>query len=188
MPGDEWQKFANLRLLYTYMFTYPGKKLLFMGCEFAQGIEWNSKQALEWHLLEYPLHKGIHKILQDLKSLYKQLPELYQHDVEADGFQWIDCHDHENSIISYMRKFENRLVIVILNFTPVPRNDYRIGVANEGDYKELLNSDSEYYSGSNFSTDNLISTDSIEAMGLPYSLKLKLPPLGGIILTPTSAN
>ncbi len=188
MPGDEWQKFANLRLLYTYMFTYPGKKLLFMGCEFAQKIEWDAKKALEWYLLDYPLHQGVQNILQDLNSLYKQLPELYQHDVEADGFQWIDCHDHEKSIISYMRKFENRLVVVILNFTPVPRNDYCIGVPNEGEYKEILNSDSEYYSGSNFSTDNLISTDNIESMGLPYSLKLKLPPLGGIILTPTPAN
>ncbi len=185
MPGDEWQKFANLRLLYVYMFTYPGKKLLFMGCEFAQGTEWNSQQSLDWYVLDYPLHQGVQKIAQDLNSLYKQRPELHHHDVEHDGFQWIDCHDHENSVISYIRRFEDKVVIVVLNFTPVPQEEYRIGVPNPGKYKEILNSDSIYYSGSNFGNDKEIYAENMESMGFTYSIKLKLPPLAGILLTPT---
>lgn len=184
MPGDDWQKFANLRLLFVYMFTYPGKKLLFMGCEFGQGTEWNSKKSLDWYVLDYPFHQGIQKIVQDLNSLYKRLPELYRNDVEQDGFQWIDCHDHENSVISYIRKFDNKIVIVVLNFTPVPRSEYQIGVPFAGRYIEILNSDSIYYSGSNFGNDEEIFTENMESMDLPYSLKLKLPPLGAVLLTP----
>ena len=188
MPGDEWQKFANLRLLFTYMFTYPGKKLLFMGCEFGQGTEWNSQRSLDWYVLDYPFHQGIQKIVQDLNSLYKQLPELYRHDVESDGFQWIDCHDHENSVISYIRKSKNKIVVVILNFTPTSHEEYKIGVPHAGGYKEILNSDSMYYSGSNFGNDKEILAEKVESMGYPFSLKLKLPPLGGIILTPTQVD
>lgn len=188
MPGDDWQKFANLRLLFVYMFTYPGKKLLFMGCEFGQGTEWNSRQPLDWYVLDYPFHQGVQKLVQDLNTLYKQLPELYHNDVEYEGFRWIDCHDHENSVISYIRKYGNKIVIVALNFTPVPRNEYRIGVPSPGEYKEILNSDSVYYSGSNFGNDQEILAENVETMGLPYSLKLKLPPLGAVLLTPTNLD
>ena len=183
MPGDEWQKFANLRLLYVYMFTYPGKKLLFMGCEFAQGSEWNSKQALDWYVLDYPLHQGIQKLTQDLNILYKQHPELHYHDVENDGFQWVDCHDHENSVISYIRRYDDKVILVVLNFTPVPHEGYRIGVPSSGIYEEIFNSDSIYYTGSNFGNENEIYAEQIESMGFDYSIQLKLPPLAGILLT-----
>ena len=136
-------------------------------------------------MLDYPLHQGVQKIAQDLNSLYKQRPELHHHDVEHDGFQWIDCHDHENSVISYIRRFEDKVVIVVLNFTPVPQEEYRIGVPNPGKYKEILNSDSIYYSGSNFGNDKEIYAENMESMGFTYSIKLKLPPLAGILLTPT---
>ena len=185
MPGDEWQKFANLRLLYTYMYTYPGKKLLFMGCEFGQGTEWNSHQALDWYVLDYPYHQGVKKLVQDLNFIYQQKPELYHHDVDAEGFQWIDCHDHENSIISYIRRYNDSIIISVLNFTPVPRESYVIGVPYPGEYKVLLNSDSSFYTGSNYNTEQILQTDDSEFMGFPYSLKLKLPPLAGLLLTQT---
>ena len=185
MPGADWQKFAHLRLLYLYMFTYPGKKLLFMGCEFAQGTEWNSHKPLDWYVLDYPLHQGVQKLVQDLNSLYKQRPELYRNDVEHDGFQWIDCHDHENSVISYIRRSKDKIIVVILNFTPVPHEGYRIGVPYAGEYKEILNSDSVYYSGSNFGNEDGIYTEDTETMGFAYSITLKLPPLAGILLTTT---
>jgi 1,4-alpha-glucan branching enzyme len=128
MPGDEWQKFANLRLLYTFMFTYPGKKLLFMGCDIAQGTEWNFNQSLDWYVLDYSYHKGIQTLVKDLNKLYVKHPALFQHDFDNQGFEWIDCHDVEQSIISFTRKTEQETLIVILNFTPVPRENYRIGV------------------------------------------------------------
>ena len=182
MPGDEWQKFANLRLLYTFMFTYPGKKLLFMGCEFGQGTQWNFNQALDWYVLDYPHHRGVHSLLKDLNALYKTNPPLFKHDFDHQGFEWIDCHDVEQSVVSYRRKDgDGNELVIILNFTPVVRHDYRIGVPQAGAYQELLNSDNNLYDGSHVINGER-STDDIAWMHLPYSVSLTLPPLGGIIL------
>jgi 1,4-alpha-glucan branching enzyme len=183
MPGDEWQKFANLRTLYTYMFTHPGKKLLFMGTEFAQGNEWNNAQALDWWMLEYGLHQGVQNLVRDLNQLYHNTPALYHFEFEWQGFEWIDCHDAEQSILSYIRKDDDDFVAVILNFTPVPRYDYRIGVPRQGQYKEIFNSDSSYYGGSNVGNgERELRADNEEWMGRPYSLVVNLPPLAGIVL------
>jgi len=182
MPGDEWQQFANLRLLYSYMFTYPGKKLLFMGCEFGQGSEWNFNQALDWYVMDYPNHQGVHRLVSDLNHIYKENPALYRHDFEPFGFEWIDCHDSHQSVISFLRKGDGRTLVVILNFTPVPRTDYRIGVPFEGTYKEILNSDSSYYGGSNMGNTGQLSTENQQWMGRPFSLRLTLPPLATVVL------
>ncbi|MGZ8213353.1 MAG: 1,4-alpha-glucan branching protein GlgB [Methylosarcina sp.] len=181
MPGDEWQRFANLRLLYTMMFTYPGKKLLFMGCEFGQGTQWNFHQSLDWYVLDYPHHKGVQTLLKDLNRIYKAQPALFKHDFDHHGFEWIDCHDAEQSVISYRRKTDGEEIIVVLNFTPVVRHDYRIGVPEEGAYREILNSDSGLYDGGNI-INGLIESDPIPWMNLPYSVSLTLPPLAGMIL------
>lgn len=182
MPGDEWQRFANLRLLYTYMFTYPGKKLLFMGCEFGQGSEWNFKQALDWHVLDYPLHQGVQKLVGDLNHLYRDNPALHYHDFDPQGFEWIDCHDSHQSVISFLRKNNDRYLIVVLNFTPMPREDYRIGVPFEGLYAEILNSDSSYYGGSNMGNAGQLQAETQTWMGRPFSLTLTLPPLAAVVL------
>jgi 1,4-alpha-glucan branching enzyme len=182
MPGDEWQRFANLRLLYTYMFTYPGKKLLFMGNEFAQGDEWNFDKALDWYVLDYPLHQGIQTLVADLNGLYKSNSTLHRFDFEQEGFEWIDCHDASQSIISYLRKDGDDFVVVILNFTPVVRHNYRIGLPVAGEYRELFNSDSTYYGGSNLGNERPILTDDTPWMNRPYSVELNLPPLGGLVL------
>ncbi len=181
MPGDEWQRFANLRLLYTFMFTYPGKKLLFMGCEFGQGIEWNFNQSLDWYVLDYEMHKGLQTFVKDLNKVYTSHPALFHHDFEHEGFEWIDCHDVAHSIISYRRKTESEELIVILNFTPVPREHYRIGVPEPGEYTEIFNSDSQYYSGSNLGNATAYS-EPVRWMNQYHSILVTLPPLAGIIL------
>jgi len=181
MPGDEWQRFANLRLLYTFMFTYPGKKLLFMGCEFGQGTEWNFNQSLDWYVLDYPSHNGLKTQIKDLNKLYTSHTALFQHDFEHEGFEWIDCHDVNHSIISYRRKAGEEELIVVLNFTPVVRENYRIGVPAEGNYTEIFNSDSSYYNGSNMGNANVLS-EPTPWMNLPHSINITLPPLAGIIL------
>jgi len=182
MPGDEWQRFANLRLLYTLMFTYPGKKLLFMGSEFAQGTEWNCEKALDWYVMDYPLHKGMKTLVSDLNNLYTSTPALYRHEFDPHGFEWLDCNDREQSILSYIRKNDEEYVISIFNFTPVPREKYRIGVPDLASYKIIMNSDSEYYGGTNVSNDETISAESIPWSDKPYSIELNLPPLAGIVL------
>ncbi len=180
MPGDEWQRFANLRLLYTFMFTYPGKKLLFMGCEFGQGSEWNFNQTLDWYVLEYPGHKGVQTLVKDLNKIYTSHPALFQHDFEEQGFEWIDCHDVNQSVISYRRKTDKEDLIIILNFTPVPREQYRIGVPAQGSYIEIFNSDSSYYYGSNTGNGQALS-EPIPWMNHDHSITVTLPPLAGII-------
>jgi 1,4-alpha-glucan branching enzyme len=181
MPGDEWQRFANLRLLYTFMFTYPGKKLLFMGCEFAQGTEWSVNRDLDWYVLDYDHHRGMQTLVKDLNKLYKTHPALFQFDFNHQGFEWIDCHDYQQSIISYRRKSANEDLIVILNFTPVPRENYRIGVPHEGVYNEIFNSDSEYYAGSNLGNGH-VSSEPQPWMNMHHSITVTLPPLAAIIL------
>lgn len=183
MPGDEWQRFANLRLLLAFMFTYPGKKLLFMGCEFGQGTEWNFNKALDWYVLEYPHHHGIQTLVKDLNHLYRAHPALHYHDFDHNGFEWIDCHDAQQSIISYRRKSEHEDLCVVLNFTPVPRESYRIGVPKAGVYTEIFNSDSRYYNGSNVGNGAVLS-EPVPWMNQENSICLSLPPLGAIILKP----
>jgi 1,4-alpha-glucan branching enzyme len=184
MPGDAWQRFANLRLLYTYMYTYPGKKLLFMGGEFAQWWEWNHRTALEWHLLQYPPHQGVHALMQDLNRLYRDTPALHRLEFEWRGFEWIDCHDAAQSVLTYIRRDPHDFRVIALNFTPVPRHDYRMGVPQHGRYREILNSDSEYYGGSNLGNGGEIEAEAIPWMGRPYSIKIILPPLAGVVFEP----
>ena len=159
------------------MFTYPGKKLLFMGCEFAQGDEWDHDKMLDWYVLQYPHHAGIKRLVSDLNGLYTRQTALHKYDFDSIGFEWIDCHDTDQSILSYLRKDENESIIVLLNFTPVIRDNYRIGVPVEGDYEIIFNSDSEYYSGSNAGSYPVIHTENTEWMNRPASLSLSLPPL-----------
>ncbi len=186
MPGDEWQKHANLRCLYTYMFTHPGKKLLFMGTEFGQGTEWSSSRALDWYVLEYPFHKGLQTLVKDLNRLYHNTPALYYYDFEWAGFQWIDPNDADQSILSYLRKNGDDVVVVVVNFTPVPRYGYRIGVPRLGAYREILNSDSSYYGGSNVGNgEGPLHAEEVPWMNQPYSIQVTVPPLAGIILRPS---
>ena len=182
MPGDEWQRFANLRLLYTYMYTYPGKKLLFMGCEFGQGTEWNHDKSLDWYVLDYPLHTGVKNLVSDLNHLYQAQTPLHRYDFDHHGFEWIDCHDTDQSVLSYIRKADNEFVVVVLNFTPVVRQNYRIGVPSAGQYEIIFNSDSEYYAGSNAGGHSVINSEDIPWMDRSNSINLTLPPLAALIL------
>ena len=181
MPGDEWQQFANLRLLYTYMWSYPGKKLLFMGSEFGQRSEWNFREPLEWPALQYAPHAGVQNLVRDLNRLYRSEPALHRYDFESQGFDWIDCHDSAQSVISYQRRADPDILITALNFTPVVRTQYRLGVPETGRYRVLLNSDSSFYGGSN-TGEQTLSTDPTPWMGHPCSILLTLPPLAGVIL------
>lgn len=182
MPGDEWQKFANLRVLYGYMFTHPGKKFMFMGCEFAQGVEWNSHNTLDWYVLDYPLHQGIKKLVEDLNRLYHSTPALYRYEFDWQGFSWVDCHDSEQSVLSFLRKDGDQFVLVVVNFTPVVREHYRLGVPQEGHYHEILNTDSMYYGGSNTGNWGGVHAENIAWMNQPWSISITLPPLATIVL------
>ena len=185
MPGDNWQQFANLRLLYSYMFAYPGKKLLFMGSEFAQREEWNENKALEWHLLQYPEHQGVKNLLADLNKLYRDSGSLHDNDFGEAGFEWIDCHDNAQSVLSFLRRGNNGSVMVmVFNFTPVPRQNYRIGLPQAGFYREVLNSDSSLYGGSDVGNKGGVWAEQESWMGREYSCTLNLPPLGAILLQP----
>ena len=179
MPGDEWQKFANLRLLYGYMFTHPGAKLLFQGAEFGQTREWNFEASLDWHLLEFGYHKGIKSVITDLNALYKNYPALHEKQFSADGFEWINYSDHQNAVISYIRRGINRKddLIIVCNFTPVVRTNYRIGVTSKGKLTEIFNSDATMYSGSGVSNAKPIKIDAEPWNGREFSAELVLPPL-----------
>jgi 1,4-alpha-glucan branching enzyme len=180
MPGDEWQKNANLRLLFGYMYGHPGKKLLFMGGEFAQWKEWNHDESLEWHTLEYPSHQGIQRWVRDLNHLYKSESVLHALDFSIDGFEWVDFHDWEQSIISFIRKGKNKgeLILVVCNFTSVPRHNYILGVSGRGFWEEILNSDAEIYGGSGCGNLGKVKASPVPAQGREYSLSITLPPLG----------
>ena len=184
MPGDYWQKFAGLRTLFGYMMAHPGKKLLFMGGEFGQFIEWKYRESLDWHLLDYPLHAKLHRYVKDLNHLYRNEQALWQQDFSWQGFEWIDPHDSSQSVISFMRKdIENQhFVIVICNFTPAVRYDYRVGVPVEGIYTEILNSDAEAYGGSGQVNSPRLYSEETPWHNQPHSLLLKLPPLGATYL------
>jgi 1,4-alpha-glucan branching enzyme len=185
MPGDSWQQFANLRLLLAYQWMYPGKKLLFMGGEIAQTTEWNFRVALPRYLEGEAAHAGVQRLVQDLNRLYANSPALYRHEFEPSGFRWIDCDDRSQSVISFERRAGDEVLIVALNFTPVPRYGYRIGVPLSGRYREVLNSDSEYYGGSNVGNLAEIHASAEPRMGRPFSVALTLPPLGAVVLKPT---
>ncbi len=186
MPGDDWQQRANLRLLFSFQFTYPGSKLLFMGGEFGQRREWSESRELDWHLLQYPEHRGLQKLVQDLNGLYRREPSLHARDYFGDGFEWIDCHDSPQSVISYLRRTGDEVTVVVINFTPVPRYDYRIGVPYGGRWVEVLNSDSEYYGGSNVGNPYGLDAREVPWMDRPCSLELTLPPLAAVVLRPES--
>lgn len=183
MPGDFWQKFANLRLLYTYMWTHPGKKLLFMGSEFGQWKEWDAGQELEWHLTQYEPHVKLRHLVRDLNHLHQSMTALYELDFQGEGFEWIDLHDNEQSILCYLRKGKRPgdQVVVAMNFTPVVREGYRLGVPEPGFYQEVLNSDAEIYGGSNLGNAGGVHSDPVPWMGRSHSIRITLPPLGAVI-------
>ncbi len=184
MPGDEWQRFANLRLLLGYMWGHPGKKLLFMGCEFGQYREWNHESSLDWHLLAQPLHAGLQKWMADLNRVYTAQPALHTMDFRGEGFEWLDRTDHARSVLSFLRwdAAHCRPVLVVCNFTPVPRHNYRCGVPLPGRWQELLNSDSRHYGGSGQGNLGGIEAAPVTAHGQFHSLDLTLPPLSCVLL------
>ena len=184
MPGDAWAKFAGVRLLFTYQITHPGKKLAFMGNEFAHGPEWDARESLHWDELEIDWHRRVQACVRDLNRLYRELPALFRYDFDQRGFQWIDCHDSESSVLSFVRWGDGECVIVVLNFTPVPREGYRIGAPVSGWYREVFNSDSESFGGSNVGNLGRLQASDESYMGLPHALSLTLPPLAGLILVP----
>lgn len=186
MPGSYEQKFAGLRVSYGYMYGHPGKKLLFMGGEFGQFIEWDYKKSLDWHLLEYDMHRKLQLFVKDLNKLYTREKAMHEVDFSYEGFEWIDCNDSDNSVVSFIRKAKDgsNLLLFVYNFTPVRRDDYRIGVPLDTTYTELLNSDSEIYGGSNIGNYGKVSSERVPCHGRPYSLRLRIPPLGMLVLRP----
>ncbi len=194
MPGDMWQQFANLRALYAYMFAHPGKKLLFMGSEFGQWNEWDATRGLDWNLLDYETHRGLLACVRDLNRLLKDEPALHEQDFSWEGFEWIDFHDVDNSIVSFIRKARSQpaegqlsantpeALIAVANFTPVPRHGYRVGVPALGLYREIFNSDSAYYGGSNVGNYGGVTAEPIRCQSQPYSVALTLPPLAVVYL------
>jgi 1,4-alpha-glucan branching enzyme len=179
MPGDDWQKFANLRLLLGYMFAHPGKKLLFMGSEFGQRQEWQHDYSLDWHLLEYQNHKGLLKLVKDLNRIYREEQALHEVDFESSGFQWIEGNDWNHSVLVFLRKDKTKKenIIVICNFVPTPWYNYRIGVPEEGFWQEILNSDATLYAGSGQGNMGKAETTPLPMHGYEYSINITLPPL-----------
>lgn len=186
MPGDEWQRFANLRALYGHMWGHPGKKMLFMGCEIGQWWEWNHDDSLQWHLLDYDRHQGLQRYVADLNRLYASQPALHQVDYDWTGFQWIDLHDSDHSTLTYFRRAKDPsdIVVCALNLTPVPREAYRMGVPTAGYYRELLNSDSEVYGGSNMGNAGGVQAEDMPWHGQPFSVVITLPPLAAVFFKP----
>jgi 1,4-alpha-glucan branching enzyme len=186
MPGDEWQRFANLRLLFMSMYCHPGQKLLFMGGEFGQTSEWEVNESLPWHLLEFPPHKGMARLVQELNKLYKKEKALFAKNYSPDGYEWIDYSDHENSVLSFIRKSEKEQLIVVLNYSPVVRENYRIGVSTTSNFKEVFNSDKKKYWGSGI-VNKEIKNQKTPSHSRSNSIELTLPPLAGLILKPQKA-
>ncbi|MGB4784178.1 MAG: alpha amylase C-terminal domain-containing protein, partial [Candidatus Acidiferrum sp.] len=190
MPGDMWQQFANLRLLYAYQYAHPGKKLLFMGQEFAQRHEWTEAHSLDWDLLQHDSHRGIQKLITDLNHLYAAEPALHQVEFDWHGFEWIDANDSDNSVLSFIRRGKNPedLIVAVINATPVVRGGYRLGVPNPGLYREIMNTDAIHYGGSNVGNMGGQQAVDVPAQGRPHSLVLTLPPLAAVYMkwTPKS--
>ena len=179
MPGDEWTRFANLRTMYTYMFTHPGSKLLFMGGEFGQSSEWNHDRSLDWHLLQYPVHKGIYAIVRDLNRLYKTEPALFENSFDQKGFEWVDYGDRDSSIVIYLRKGSKKedQLLIVCNFTPATRQSYRLGVPVRGSWKEIFSSDDTKYNGSGVLNQGLLITKPVKYHNKSYSFTVTIPPL-----------
>ncbi|MEM6329599.1 MAG: 1,4-alpha-glucan branching protein GlgB [Planctomycetota bacterium] len=186
MPGDLWQKFANLRLLYGYMWGHPGKKLLFMGSEFGQWHEWNHDESLQWHLLEWESHQGLQNYVAHLNHMYRSEAALHEVDFDHAGFEWVDCHNHEDCIISFIRRAKNPedFLVICLNFTPVPRHGYKLGVPEACWYEEISNSDSTYFGGSDVGNNGGVQASAAESHGRPASIEVTLPPLSAVVLKP----
>ncbi|MEQ1661285.1 MAG: 1,4-alpha-glucan branching protein GlgB [Thiobacillus sp.] len=186
MPGDPWQRFANLRVLYAWHYAHPGKKLLFMGSEFGQWNEWREAGQLDWALLDFPAHDGLRALLRDLNRLYRDDPALHEFDFDPRGFRWIDCHDADQSVLSLVRQGRDTRapLVALFNFTPVPRQGYRIGVPHASAWREVLNTDSAYYGGSNLGNGQSLQAQPVPWMGFEHSLEVTLPPLGAIFLKP----
>ena len=190
MPGDEWRKFANLRLLYGFMFAHPGKKLLFMGCEFGQWSEWNHDASLDWHLLAHPLHAGLQRWVRDLNTLYRGTGAMYEVDFDPAGFEWIDCNDHQRSVLSFLRRGRDPgdAMVFACNFTPVPRHNFRIGAPRGGCWKEALNGDAPLYGGSGQGNFGGVEAVPLPMHGRPFSLNITLPPLAMVAFRPESSR
>jgi 1,4-alpha-glucan branching enzyme len=186
MPGDEWQKFANLRLLYGFLFGHPGKKLLFMGGEFGQWAEWNHDTSLDWRLLQSPFHSGLLRWVRDLNTAYRGEPALFEADFDASGFEWVDCSDSQRSVLCFLRKGKNPadMTLFACNFTPVPRHNYRVGVPLDCYWREILNSDAPLYGGSGQGNTGGVMATPLPSHERPYSLNLTLPPLGVVAFKP----
>jgi 1,4-alpha-glucan branching enzyme len=186
MPGDDWQRFANLRLLYGYMYAHPGKKLLFMGNEIGVWGEWSHERGIEWNVLEWPFHQGLQRWVRDINTFLRGEPALYQRDFEPAGFEWIDCHDSQQSILSFLRRGRDPedVLAFVCNFTPVPRHNYRIGVPEAGYWEEVLNSDATIYEGSGQGNLGGVEATPVAAFGHYYSLNVTLPPLAIVAFRP----
>jgi len=184
MPGDLWQKFANMRLLYAYMYAQPAKKLLFMGGEFGQWAEWSHEESLEWHLLQYDSHRQLQRWVADLNGAYRAEKALHELDCDPAGFEWIDGSDSQQSMLTFMRKSTggSEIVVAVFNFTPVPRNGYRVGVPRGGYWKEILNSDSKEYGGADFGNLGGVEAENVTTHGRPWSVNLFVPPMGALFL------
>jgi 1,4-alpha-glucan branching enzyme len=186
VPGDGWQKFATLRLLYAYMFGHPGKKLLFMGSDFGMGAEWSEARSIDWHLLRFPLQSGLQRCVADLHHVYRSHPALWEVDFSWEGFDWLESHDNENSVFAFVRRGRDpsSMVVVVCNFTPVVRYEYRVGVPTGGPWREVLNTDSSLYAGSNVGNGGVVWALDEPWAGQSHSLCLTLPPLGALYLRP----
>jgi 1,4-alpha-glucan branching enzyme len=187
MPGDEWRRFANTRAFLGYMFGHPGKKLMFMGVEFGQTWEWNHNESLPWRLLNFCCHRQLQTYVRELNAMYRREPALFQIDDDFRGFEWIDFHDVEASVISFVRYAQNRddFIMFVCNFTPVPRLEYRVGVPKAGRYREILNSDAEMFGGSNMGNGGFAMAEDIASHGRPASVTLTLPPLAVLAFKPS---
>ena len=186
MPGDEWQQFANLRALYAFLYAHPGKKLMFMGNEFGQRSEWNHSTSLEWHVLEYPFHSGVQRCVKDLNRLYRDEPALHELDGDWHGFEWVDCNDAAANVVSFLRLSgdPSETVLIVCNFAPVVRPDYRVGVPQGGRWREIFNSDAAVYGGGNVGNLGAIQSEDSSTHGRPATVSLTLPPLGVVMLKP----
>jgi 1,4-alpha-glucan branching enzyme len=184
MPGDAWQRLANLRVLFAYQWTRPGKKLLFMGSELAPPDEWSHERSLDWHLADDPPRAGLARFLAALGALYRAEPALWRRDPDPDGFRWIDCQDRESSVLCYLRSDGERHVVVILNLTPVPRPGYRVGVPVAGDYAKQLDSDAAAFGGSGWSGPSRVPSEAVSWHGFEHSIVADLPPLSALVFAP----
>jgi 1,4-alpha-glucan branching enzyme len=190
MPGDDWQKAANLRMFLSWMWTHPGKKLLFQGCEIAQWREWDHSHSIDWHLLQYQPHSGMQVLVKRLNGIYRSEPALTTLDDRPEGFEWVDFHDAENTVWSFLRKApvdaqggrSGHDLLVIVNATPVVRHGYRVGVPSVGNYEEILNSDDSRFGGSGFFANHGIHAETIPTHGRPHSIVLNLPPLSVLVM------